>query len=164
MLHSMHADKVYVKELSVEYVQDYLDMFSTTVQKVLGVTSLWNEFEYVHTQIAKQKEGKTFLYGIFESTKNLLIGSIEIRSTEYRGQLYTWLHEDYWGKGFFQDAFTLVRCDYFKKNKEMKEFTARVDVSNTASLKALLKAGCKLLRTCKGPREDQHEIVCYRVE
>jgi RimJ/RimL family protein N-acetyltransferase len=164
MSEPMRLDRVYVKELSVEYAQDYLDMFSTTVQKILGVSSLWNEFDYVHNQIAKQKEGKTCLYGIFESTKNLLIGSIEIRSSEYRGQLYTWLHEDYWGKGLFQDAFTLVRYDYFKKNKEVTEFTARVDVSNKASLKALLKAGCTLLRTCKGAREDQHEIVCCRLE
>ncbi len=156
------ADRVYVKELSTEYVQDYLDMFSTTVQKILGVSSLWNEFEYLHCQLKKQKEGKTFLYGIFEKSQDHLIGSIEIRSIEHRGQLYTWMHEDYWGKGLFQDAFALVRSDYFSKNKQITEFTARVDVSNNASLKALLKAGCKSVRMCKGPRENQHEIICYR--
>lgn len=159
----LKTDRVYVKELSTEYVQDYLDMFSTTVQKILGVSSLWNEFEYVHTQIKKQKEGKTFLYGVFEQEKNHLIGSIEIRSEEHRGQLYTWLHQDYWGKGFFQDAFGLVRLEYFAEYKESNKFTARVDVSNTASLKALLKAGCKSMGIKKGPREDQYEIICYRL-
>jgi len=123
---------------------------------------LWSEFEYVYTQINKQKEGKTFLYGIFELEKKCLIGSIEIRSKEHRGQLYTWLHEKYWGKGFFQDAFALVCKDYFMKNVHATEFTARVDISNQSSTKALLKAGCKIIRLCQGPREQQHEITCYK--
>ena len=153
---------VILKNLSQEYIPDYLDMFSPVIQKILGVSSVWSEFEYVHTRLHKQDINKLFFYVIFKKADNFLIGSIEIRSPEHRGQLYTWLHEQYWSQGLFQEAFVLASRDYFIHNHQETNFTARVDISNQRSLKALLKLGCTTIRKTRGAREDQHELVCTR--
>src|SRR3989344_3069843 len=152
--------RVVLKELHEHYVPDYLEMFSPTVQRILGVQSTALEREYLCTQIQKQKARRTFFYCVFYKSKNILIGSIEIRSPEHRGQLYTWLHESYWHSGLFQEAFALARGDYFARNPEVTFFTARVDCSNKRSLQALLKAGCCIAYESPGPRERQYQLEC----
>lgn len=151
---------VYLKELSHEHVADYLDMFSPRVQEILGVSSPLAELAYVQTQVQKQQEGTTLFFCIFEHITELLIGSIEIRSKAHRGQLCTWLHEDYWGTGYFQEAFKIASQAYFEKYPYEDYFTARVDISNKRSYKALLKLGCKEVRVSSGPREKQYELEC----
>lgn len=154
------GQNIYLKELSQHHFTDYLDMFSPRVQELLGVSSPFAELAYVQTQEHKQQAGETLFFCIFEQTTELLVGSIEIRSKAHRGQLCTWLHEDYWGTGYFQEAFRLASEMYFKKYPHEEHFTARVDISNKRSYKALLKLGCKEMRISSGPREQQYELEC----
>lgn len=155
------GSSVFLKELSREYFADYLDMFSPMVQQILGVSSPLGELAYITHQNENQAKGDTLFFCIFEKDTDLLVGSIEIRSKAHRGQLCTWIHENYWGSGYFQEAFKLASQAYFKKYPHESNFTARVDSSNQRSLKALLKAGCKEVRISNGPREKQHELECF---
>ncbi len=161
---------IHVRLLKEEDVAAYMRMFSPAVRKVLRASCYWHEFDYVHTKLRNQKNNKqnnqiepdraneqaTAFYGIFLDTS--LIGALEIRSPEYRGQLYTWLHEDYWGKGIFQVAFKQICQEYFTNNPEANSITATVDVSNIQSYKALLKAGFTCIAQRPGPYEDQFEL------
>ena len=152
--------QIYLKELSQDHFTDYLDMFSPRVQELLGVSSPLAELAYVQTQEHKQQTGDTLFFCIYEQTTELLIGSIEIRSKAHRGQLCTWLHEDYWGMGYFKEAFKLASQLYFKKYPHESNFTARVDISNKRSYNALLNLGCTEVRISPGPRQDQYEMQC----
>lgn len=159
----LRSKRLVLKELHNDYIPDYLDMFSPMVQRILGVPSTALEGAYLAAQLQKQKEGRIHFYCIFYKENEQLIGSIEIRSPEHRGQLYTWLHEDYWHAGFFAEAFKVAVQDYFKYNPQVTTFTARVDISNKRSFKALLKVGCVVAMRSRGPREDQYELVCKAV-
>lgn len=141
---------VYVKPFQEEYIPSYLDMFSPRVQELLGVSSLYEERTYLETQLKKAAHQQTSLYGIFEKTTDTLIGSFEIKSPAYRSQLSMWLHEQYWGKGYFQQAFALVKELYFKEHPQETFFSAYVDAHNPRSCKALVKAGCVIKDTHKG--------------
>ena len=154
------GSSIYLKKLSQDHFIDYLDMFSPLVQTILGVSSPFSELAYVKTQERKQHAGDTVFFCIFEQDTHMLIGSIEIRSKAHRGQLCTWLHEDYWGRGYFQEAFRLASQFYFKKYPHESSFTARVDISNKRSYKVLTVLGCKTIRLSSGPREDQYELEC----
>lgn len=154
------GNQVYLKELSQDHFTDYLDMFSPRVQEILGVSSPFAELAYIEQQSHKQQAGDTLFFCIYEHNTEILVGSIEIRSKAHRGQLCTWLHEDYWGTGYFQEAFRIASEIYFKKYPHEDCFTARVDISNKRSYKALLKLGCKEVRTSSGPREQQYELEC----
>ncbi len=147
---------VYVKPFEEKYIPSYLDMFSPKVQELLGVPSTFEERTYLETQLQKAEQKQTSLYGIFEQATGQLIGSMEIKSAVYRSQLSMWLHEQYWGKGYFQQAFALVKQIYFKENPEATFFSAYVDVVNTRSCKALVKAGCTIIDTHK----DRYYIEC----
>lgn len=147
---------VYVKTLQEEYVENYLDMFSPKVQELLGVSSLYEERTYVEEQLKKAYNKQTSLYGIFEQKTQSIIGSVEIKSSSYRSQLSMWLHEAYWGKGYFQEAFALVKELYFKEHPQETFFSAYVDATNPRSCKALIKAGCKLMAMHK----DRYYIEC----
>ena len=154
------GQKVFLKELTTNHIPDYLDMFSPRVQELLGVSSPFAELAYVETQAVKQQAGDTLFFCIYEQKTEILVGSIEIRSKAHRGQLCTWLHEDYWGLGYFQESFRLASENYFKKYPHEDCFTARVDISNKRSYHALLKLGCKEIRISFGPREQQFELEC----
>lgn len=152
---------IFLKELSEDHFTDYLDMFSPRVQELLGVSSPFAELAYIKQQSHRHEEGDTLFFCIFEQATDLLIGSIEIRSKAHRGQLCTWMHEDYWGSGYFQEAFRLASEWYFKKYPHEECFTARVDISNQRSYKALLKLGCKQVNLSPGPREEQYALECF---
>lgn len=154
------GQNIFLKELSQDHFTDYLDMFSPRVQEILGVSSPFAELAYVEEQFHKQEAGDTLFFCIYEQNSKMLVGSIEIRSKAHRGQLCTWLHEDYWGTGYFQEAFRLVSQIYFKKYPHEDHFTARVDISNKRSYNALTKLGCKEVRISSGPREQQYELEC----
>ncbi len=147
---------VYVKPFQSEYIPSYLDMFSPRVQELLGVSSLYEERTYLEGQLHKASAQQTSLYGIFEQETDILIGSFEIKSPSYRSQLSMWLHEKYWGKGYFQQAFALVKELYFKEHPQETFFSAYVDAANPRSYNALLKAGCAF----KGMHNGRYYIEC----
>lgn len=111
---------VTLRPLDKSYFQDYMSMFSETVKKFLHVKHDESEIKYLETRL----ENKGFFYCIFLNTENKLsenklenklIGAIEIRDlTESDGQLYSWVNENYWGSGAYQEALTLISKKYFE--------------------------------------------------
>lgn len=155
------GDDIELKKLSEDFFYEYLQMFSEIVQKSVAATQE-GELGYLHAQLEKQKNGKTFFLCIFEKTTQRLIGAIEIRSKAYRGQLYNWVNELYWGSGFYQEAFYLAVQAYFGDHPDEDHFNAWVDVSNKRSLKALQKLGCTVEGVRSDVREDQYEVICKK--
>jgi len=132
---------VTLKPLSKIYFGEYLRAFSEKVKQLLHVSSGESELEYLEDRLEKQKEGKTFFYLIFDNKSNKLVGAIEIRdSQETDSQLYSWVHEDYWGAGIYQEALELVSKEYFDETQE-SFYNANVDVENLRSYYALKKHG-----------------------
>lgn len=154
----MRGQKVIVRPLHSTYFHAYITMFSLSVQRALHVTDVTSELTYLHEQLNKMQRGETFFYCIFDSTSDQLIGAIEIRNNHYRGQLYSWIHEDFWGNGRFQEALKLVAQVYFQATG-LSFFNAHVDIANQRSCKALKKCGAAHAGFCDGPYGKQYEMV-----
>lgn len=150
---------VTLRPLQHSYIDDYLLMFSPLVRKALQVTALDSERTYLNEQIEQMKQGRYPFYVIFDNQDQKLIGAIAIRDV-YKGQLYSWLNEAYWGQGRYQEALQLIAQSYFKLTQE-HFFTARVDVSNRRSYAALKKAGFADTGISEGPFGKQYELI-YR--
>jgi RimJ/RimL family protein N-acetyltransferase len=167
--------------LRAEFINAYLECFSPAVRAALQVTSIDSERTYLAARLAQveatnkviEKEGDKnkqagkifaakealFFYCIFDTVTKKLIGAIEIRSRdEMAGQLYCWIHENYWGLGHFQQALTGAAQDYFDKTYD-RFFTAHVDVTNLRSYAALRKAGFAPWGFHQGPHGKQHVLV-----
>jgi len=155
------GEKVVLKELSEDYIQHYLNALSQKVCTQLAIKHHDDERWYLNQQLQKVKEGTTFFMCIFKKESEQLIGAVEIRNPSYRSQLYNWLHEDYWGKGYWQDAFRLASTAYFKTHPQETTIKARVDIINTRSYYALRKCGFNDLRISEGFRGKQHELIFY---
>lgn len=148
--------------LRPEYFQVYLSRFSVTIQKCLDVASLESEQLYLIHQYRAQQLNFTHFYCVFHSYTKELIGAVEIRNKiQFPGQLYYWLHEDFWGKGYFQQAVQLALCDYFSKTDE-QEITAHVAYDNMRSYHALLKCGFADKGLYDGPWGLQKVLMYFR--
>lgn len=152
-------DIIIARPLQEIFIESYLNAFSELVRKALHVTSVAAEKQYLHEQIVQMQQGKSCFYCIFDRTDNNLIGAIAIRDVHlYKGQLYSWINEKYWGKGYYQQALHLVAREYFRVTHELY-FTAQVDVSNIRSYKALKKAGFADWAISEGPYGKQYELL-----
>ena len=150
---------VTLKPLSKIYFGEYLKMFSEKVRELLHVSSGESELEYLEERLERQKTGEIFFYLIFENKENKLVGAIEIRDLqETDSQLYSWVHEDYWGTGVYQEALALVSKEYFDETKE-KFYSANVDVVNVRSYHALKKYGFIDSGFKKGPFGKQYVLI-----
>lgn len=145
--------------MQYSYAELYLTKFSNIVMAALQVANLESERDYLHQALRLQAEGKTNFYCIFSEDNNELIGAIEIRNPDFsRGQLYTWVHQDYWGRGVFQEALHLAAQDYFATTKALC-FDATVDLTNIRSYKALKKAGFADISIKEGAHGKQFVLI-----
>lgn len=127
--------------LNRSYVEPYLALFSPHIRTILGVPSLEAERAYIEMHLTLHMSGYTHFYVIMLPHSRNLIGAIEIRDPHaYRGQLYCWISEQYWGSGYFTAAMQLVAHDYFSKTAA-PFFNALVACDNKRSYHALKKCG-----------------------
>lgn len=177
---------VKLKPLTREYFDEYMSMFSETVKQFLHVQESNSEVKYLETRLEKN----SLFYCVFLNEQNKfsqansilaqdrqdragkLIGAIEIRDlTESDGQLYSWINENYWGSGAYQEALALISKKYFEicksepdrfsKNSDAKCFyyTANVDVENLRSYFALKKFGFIDSGIKDGPYGKQYKLL-----
>lgn len=164
---------VTLKILDRSYFQDYANMFSAKVKEFLHVQHDESEIKYLETRL----ENHSFFYCIFLNTENKLIGAIEIRDlTESDGQLYSWVNENYWGSGAYQEALKLISKKYFETcnlknidavnvgcgsngNIRCKYYTANVDAENLRSYYALKKFGFIDSEIKNGPYGLQYKLL-----
>lgn len=141
--------------LAQGHISSYVQHYSVRVQQLLHVDNLQQEIRYVHQSLTDKN---SFFYGITQKSSPTIIGAIEIRSPVYRSQLYCWLNEHYWGKGYFQEAMQLVAIHYFKVTGH-GTICACVDYENERSFYALKKVGFQEKRITQGPYGLQYELV-----
>ena len=156
---------VTLKILDKSYFQDYANMFSETVKKFLHVQDSESEVKYLENRL----ENKSFFYCIFlngqldaqeKLTESKLVGAIEIRDlSESDGQLYSWVNENYWGSGAYQEALELISKKYFDVNPGCKYYTANVDTENLRSYYALKKFGFIDSGIKNGPYGMQYKLL-----
>jgi RimJ/RimL family protein N-acetyltransferase len=147
-----------IQPLEHKHEQAYLDAFSAQVRTALRVANLDSERQYIREQFARAGDHKIHFYGIFNAINDTLLGALQIRDHSYRGQLYTWLHHDYWGKGIFQYAVHTVAEIYFAQTGALF-FDATVDIDNIRSYKALKKSGFADLAIQDGSFGKQFVVV-----
>ncbi len=155
------GDTVVLKLLKYQYIQTYLHMFSATVCGLLHVDDLASEYDYLQHIIDKQ-QGKTLFYCIFLKVVDQLIGGLAIRDSRvFASQLYCWLNEQFWGRGYLQEAMPLAMNAYFSFFNE-SYVRANVDIDNMRSYYALKKCGFVDFGMSKGPRGKQYILIFRR--
>lgn len=153
------GNKVVLRLLSHFYFPEYLCMFSPTVRMALHVSDTQSELCYLKERLIKMHDGKTLFYCIFDKQADQLVGGIEIRDDQiHRGQLYSWMNEDFWGGGRYQEALALASQEYFKSFNALF-FNAHVDIVNQRSYHALRKFGCAQGGYCNGPNGKQYNLI-----
>ena len=145
-------------QLKEIYVSAYLDAFVQEVRMPLHVPDLAAEREYLYERLPMVLLQQTFFFVLFNNFNRACIGAVEIRGEEHAGQLYCWLHPDYWGKSYFQEAIQLAARFYFSVTDALY-FTARVDSTNLRSYHALKKNGFADYRMIEGASGKQFELI-----
>lgn len=155
---SIVGSNIILRQLNYRYVSLYLQAFVPLVQESLHVSDKKNEHVYLLQRLHLVKQRKTYFFVIFTKMHDRCIGAIEIRGQEHPGQLYCWLHPNYWGKKMFSESLTLAARIYFSLTNALY-FTARVDIDNTRSYKALKKCGFADYQMVDGPYGKQFELL-----
>lgn len=153
----LHGNQVLLRPLSYEHIFQYLISFTPEVRHILHVPDLEAEYRYLSNRLSSQQQN-SFFYCIFDSQSDVVIGAIEIRGAEFPGQLYAWLHPDYWGKHYFQESLLLLATYYFSITQQ-SYFTARVDIDNVRSYHALKKVGFADYAIVQGAHAKQYELL-----
>lgn len=152
---------VKLKLLEQHDIEHYINQLSPQVMAALQIEDKNSERQYLQSVILENNK-TTLFFVILENLENRLIGAIEIRGQDCsRGQLYTWLHHDYWGTGHFQEALQLACREYFSFAKALF-FDAHVNINNVRSYKALKKAGFADYKIIDGPHGKQYVLIKRR--
>jgi RimJ/RimL family protein N-acetyltransferase len=137
-------------------------MFSPVIRHLLHVPDTEQECLYLESCLTKVEQRETFFMCVFDNRSEQLIGALEIRDIRHHpGQLYSWINEQFWGGGRYQEAMRLASAIYFDSMPD-SFFTAHVDVGNPRSYRALRKCGFAPWRLHNGPYGMQHVLVCRR--
>lgn len=152
---SVQGHRVVLYPLASEHIEVYLTNYSACVQKLLYVHDLFYERAYLQERL---NDKDAFFYVIFAKLHHTFLGAIEIRTPFYRSQLYCWLNERYWGKGYFQEAMLLVAEQYFQASGEHC-IMARIDCTNRRSFQALKKVGFEQIALVQGSYGPQYEMI-----
>ncbi len=153
------GELVTLSPLQEIHIENYLSSFSSTVMAALHVSTLQAERDYLQSCLQEMHEEKTFFYLIHHAGDQKLIGAIAIRDPQkYPGQLYSWLNENYWGGGRYQEALALITQFYFARTQALF-ITAQVDITNTRSHRALKKYGFADSGISQGPYGKQFELI-----
>lgn len=152
------GSELVLDELKFHYISSYLNSFVEPVRTRLHVPTLEAEHAYLLERLPMIEQKRTFFYVLLTPLQHACIGAIEIRGQEHPGQLYCWIHPDFWGKNYFARALESAAQLYFTISGALY-FTAHVDVDNMRSYYALKKCGFADYRTTQGPYTKQYELV-----
>ena len=156
------GEYITLKELSVDYFDDYIAMFSPLVKRLLHVTSDSCERTYLEHCLSEHRERRQFFFCIFDNQNNQLIGAIGLRlPQDSRGQLGSWINEKYWGNNRYQESLKLLTDAYFERSG-VDVITANIYADNQRSYKAHKKFGFIDIATINGPHGKQYVLVYKR--
>lgn len=156
MGHKIEGSCVILAYLSFSYIESYIAQFSSTIQNVLHVNDVNSERAY----LVERCTLNSFFYVIHERNSNSLIGALEIRDPGHASQLYCWINEQFWGRGYFKEALQLAVREYVRTTSETI-LSACVDEENTQSLMSLQACGFKKKGTRLGPHGNQYILELH---
>lgn len=154
-LKSIPGEHIFLETLTKEHIPAYLRSFSEKVQEILKVNTVASERSYLEQRCENEE---AFFYVIKDRSTAEIIGAIEIRNAVFRSQLYCWINEHWWGRGYFLDAIKIAIALYFLQTG-LQTISARVDCDNGRSFRALQKAGFHSNGIVDGPRGKQFELL-----
>lgn len=158
----LYGKALRLEPLSHHHIERYLMSFSERVREALKVHYLESERDYLESSLASDQV--KFFYCIIDLHTDQLIGAIAIRDRfHYPGQLYSWIHESYWGSGLYAQALLLLMSHYFHRTND-RYITAQVDVDNSRSYKALKKIGFADCGYSIGMHGKQFELIVRNSE
>lgn len=147
---------VTLKPLQEQFFEEYHNMFSPVVRQALGLppsSELQETTNFLKTAMVDPQYEK--FYCIFDNQTNKLIGGITIRSKQHpMGQLGTWVNEQFWGGGRYQEALYLSMKEYFADDKH-DSMVAFIEEKNERSLRAHQKFGFVIVEKTS---EDQRYL------
>src|SRR3990167_11383736 len=153
----LYGETIALYPLTHAHIEAYLSAFSPLIMSYLHVTDSSSERAYLIDRIERQ----AFFYVMITFSDQRLVGAIEIRDPVYRSQLYCWINENFWAKGYFMQALSLATNHYFGITGE-NSITARVDCNNARSYKSLSKYGFKEHKKIPGAYGPQYELLLDR--
>lgn len=155
------GERVTLKELSIDHIESYMRMFSSTVKQLLHVDSTICERSYIEYCIQQHMQRRYFCFTIFDNHEQILIGSLFLKSPhDYKGQLESWINEDYWGSGRYQESLALITREYFDRST-VSLITAHVYTDNMRSYKAHKKFGFMDIALIDGAYGKQY-VLAYK--
>lgn len=158
MLFASQESDVALQSLQELHIPYYLQSFVEPVRRLLHVTGIDAERDYLYERLPLVDRQETFFFVLMHTVRAFCLGAIEIRGPGHSGQLYCWLHPDFWGKGYFGQALQVAAAHYFETTHALY-FTAHVDISNGRSYAALKKCGFADYRLLDGPYGKQYELM-----
>jgi ribosomal-protein-alanine N-acetyltransferase len=144
----LKGEKITLKILKEDYIEQYHDVFSADVRRGLSFSAAVDDenytINYVSWHLDRQAKGEMIEYVIFDNGDNKLIGSIDIRGIHQNdpGQLGCWINDNYRGGGRMQEGLKLITEEYFRVTGAPL-VSALIEPFNIASYKALTKFGFK---------------------
>ncbi|KKP29524.1 MAG: GCN5-related N-acetyltransferase [candidate division TM6 bacterium GW2011_GWF2_30_66] len=163
------GQKITLKLLESKYFDEYHGMFSSTVRIILGLpetATLEETRDFLSKTVEALNNGENSkykaFYCVFDNLDGKLIGALDIREPGCKdGQLGTWINENYWGSGRYQEVLNLGLKAYFRSN-DIDTINAYVRVANIRSLKAHQKYGFEIVGELEVNCNDCYEIVITR--
>lgn len=153
---------VTLKELSPDYFDEYIKMFSPRVKQLLHVSSNACERDYLKHCLVEHEARRQFFFCIFDNQENKLIGAVTLRSPQDTlGQVGSWINEQYWGGGRYQEALKLLIDAYFERSG-VPVITAHVYVDNVRSYKAHKNFGFMDYAMTDGAYGKQYVLIYKR--
>ena len=159
---------VTLKRLHEEFFEEYHAMFSPLVRERLGIpptSELQQTIDFLKACMCDPQH--LMFFCIFDNQTHKLIGSIVVRSVDHpNGQLGSWVNENFWGGGRYQEALSLLLMYYFESTDEHAIF-AFVAADNVRSLKAHQKMGFMIDQItqqshCCGSDKNSYKIIFTR--
>lgn len=156
---------VTLRLLRPDFFKEYHAMMSATVRQILGLPTnppFEATRDFLANGLVECEKLDHLFYVIFDAATNKLIGAIKIRAYDSqealdRGMVGSWLNENYWGGGRYQEALRLILNAFWAIN-QCSEVTAYINVQNERSLRAHQKAGFKISSRKKSPCDDEKEV------
>lgn len=152
------GSELLLDELKYHHISSYLNAFVEPVRTCLHVPTLEAEHAYLLERLPMIEQKRTFFYVLLTPSQRECIGAIEIRGQEHPGQLYCWMHPDFWGKNYFARALQCAAHLYFVMSGALY-FTAHVDTDNMRSYYALKKCGFADYHITQGAYGRQYELI-----
>ncbi|MDZ7795950.1 MAG: GNAT family N-acetyltransferase [Candidatus Marinimicrobia bacterium] len=123
---------------------------------------------FVRKAIRDLRNGSQYVFAVCNGSNDTFMGIIALTHIDPRkkcAEVYYWLGQDFWHRGYMPEALNAVR-DFAFNTLNLQHIRARVSSANFASIKLLKKSGFILERTLPEARYKygkSYDELCYGI-